>query len=58
MIDASVIGAVVRATLQAAAGSALTAGLVSGDDITAASGAVTVLITLAWSIYQKKRAAK
>jgi outer membrane lipoprotein SlyB len=58
MIDATVIGAIVRAALQAAAGSAVASGVISGDDLTTAAGAITVLFSLAWSIWQKKRAAK
>ena len=58
MLDAAVIGAVVRAILQVAAGSAVAGGVVSDSDITVAAGAVTALVSLAWSIYQKVKARK
>ncbi len=54
----ALIGAVVRAALQVAAGSAIADGVLDGETINIIVGAVTSLATVAWSIWQKKKAAK
>lgn len=54
----AVVGAVVRALLQVAAGSAVMHGVLDGETINVVVGAVTALATVGWSIWQKKKAAK
>lgn len=49
-----IIGAVVRAVLQLSGGAAL----MSEDEITQLAGALFVLGSLAWSVYQKVQARK
>ena len=48
-MTSQIAGAFIRAALQAAGGSAL----VSDDHLNQAIGAATVLVTVAWSVYQK-----
>lgn len=49
-----IIGAILRAILASIGG----AGLASDNDVEQLSGAVAVLVTVAWSIYQKYEAKK
>jgi hypothetical protein len=49
-MNAAVVGGVIRAMLAMSGG----AGLASDSEIEQISGAVAVLLTIAWSIYQKR----
>lgn len=51
-MKAQILGAAVRAALQAMGG----ASLVSDSEVSQAIGAATVLATVAWSVYQKYQA--
>lgn len=53
-MNAAVIGGVIRAVLAMSGG----AGLASDSEIEQLAGAVAVLVTVAWSVYQKKSAGK
>lgn len=54
----SIIGGIVRHGLGVVAGGAITNGFVTGAQLEVVSGAVTALLVVAWSIWQKSRAAK
>lgn len=53
-MNAAVIGGIIRAVLAMSGG----AGLASDGEIEQIAGAVAVLLTIAWSVYQKKVQAK
>ena len=50
-----VVGAVVRAVLQALGGGLVTQGLLDSDDLAKAIGAIICLGTVGWSVWQKSR---
>ena len=54
----SIIGALVRHGLNAIGGGLVANGAITGGELETVSGAVTILIATAWSIWQKKHAAK
>lgn len=47
-----IIGSLIRALLAAGGG----AGVVSGDELNQLAGAVSIIVTIVWSIVQKVRA--
>lgn len=54
----SIIGGLVRHGLGIAAGGAVANGTVTGSQIEVIGGAITSVLVVVWSIWQKKRAAK
>lgn len=52
-----IIGSVVRSLITTLGASLLTQGVITADQLNTLGGAATVLIALAWSIWQKKKAA-
>lgn len=54
----ALIGLLARHGLGLLSGAMLGDGVVSADQLNTAAGAVTALVVVAWSIWQKKRAAK
>jgi hypothetical protein len=52
-----IIGGIVRTLFATAGGSLLAKGFINSGDIESAVGAITVLITLGWSMWQKYRTA-
>ena len=54
----SIIGGLVRHGLGTVAGGLVANGTVTGSQVEVAAGAVTTLLVVFWSIWQKKRAAK
>ncbi len=54
----AIAGAVIRTVLAGYGGSLVQEGYITADDVNAASGAVIIIVTLGWSIWQKKRASK
>lgn len=54
----AIIGSIVRTGLATAAGGAITSGVVTSSQVEVVSGAITALIVVAWSIWQKHRAAQ
>jgi hypothetical protein len=55
---ASIIGGIVRHAITVVSGAFVANGLVTGSQVETASGAITALIIIGWSIWQKKKAAK
>jgi hypothetical protein len=53
-----IIGGIIRALLAAFGGTLIASGLVTEADITAISGGIITFVTVAWSIYSKKKAVK
>lgn len=54
----SIIGGLVRHGLGIAAGGAVANGTLTGSQVEVVGGAITSILVVAWSIWQKKRAAK
>jgi hypothetical protein len=54
----ALIGLLVRHGLGLAAGALISNGSVSSDQLNTTAGAVTAIVVVAWSIFQKRRAAK
>lgn len=54
----ALIGLLVRHGLGLAAGALLSNGTVSADQVNTTAGAVTAIVVVLWSIFQKKKAAK
>ena len=48
------IGGIVRAAVTAGGGSLVTAGMISGEQLTALAGAAAVVVGVIWSVVQKK----
>lgn len=57
-MDSAVIGGIVRQVLTAVAGGLVTNGYLDADQLQQAAGLIVAIGTLAWSIIQKKSAAK
>lgn len=57
-MDSTVIGGIVRQVLTAVAGGLVTNGYIDADQLQQAAGLIVAVGTLAWSIIQKKSAAK
>jgi len=55
---ATVIGLLVRHGLGIAAGALLADGTLTADQVNTIGGAITGLLVIGWSVWQKKRAAK
>jgi hypothetical protein len=53
-----IIGAIVRTVLATLGGGLVADGLLSDTTINAITGGIVAAITLGWSIWQKKKAAK
>jgi membrane protein DedA with SNARE-associated domain len=58
MLEATTIGAIVRAALQIAAGAFGLDGIADGESIQTAASALVALGTVVWSLWQKKQAKK
>lgn len=54
----ALIGLLVRHGLGLAAGALISNGSVSSDQLNTTAGAVTAIVVVAWSIFQKRRASK
>ncbi len=54
----TLIGLLVRHGLGLAAGALLADGTLSADQVNTIGGAITGLVVIAWSVWQKKRAVK
>ena len=54
----ALIGLLVRHGLGLAAGALLSNGTVTADQVNTTAGAVTAIVVVLWSIFQKKKAAK
>ena len=54
----TLIGLLVRHGLGLAAGALLADGTLSADQVNTIGGAITGLVVIGWSVWQKKRAAK
>lgn len=54
----AIIGSMIRTVLAGYGGTLIQEGYITSDDLNAGTGAVIVIVTLAWSIWQKKRASK
>lgn len=54
----AIIGLLVRHGLGLAAGALLSNGTVTADQVNTTAGAVTAIVVVLWSIFQKKKAAK
>lgn len=52
-----IIGGIVRAVLAAYGGKLVESGLITADQLSQGIGAVIVLLTILWSVWQKRRAA-
>jgi len=50
------VGSIVRTGLAAAAGGLITNGVVDAETVNAVAGAIMVIVTAGWSLWQKKRA--
>jgi hypothetical protein len=50
-----IIGGLVRHGLGALAGGAITSGVVTSSQVEVVSGALTALVVVAWSIWQKRK---
>ncbi len=50
-----IIGGIIRAVLAAYGGKLVESGYMSGDDLNQIIGAVLVLVTIGWSVWQKHR---
>lgn len=50
------VGSLVRTGLSAAAGGMMADGLIDANTVNAVSGAVVVILTACWSLWQKKQA--
>lgn len=54
----AIIGLLVRHGLGLVAGGLIADGTITADNVNTAGGAITALIVVGWSIWQKKRAAR
>ncbi|MDH5452228.1 MAG: hypothetical protein OEX14_02640 [Paracoccaceae bacterium] len=54
----TLIGALVRHLLGIAAGGMMTNGLVTASEVETVAGAISAIVVVAWSFWQKKQAAK
>lgn len=54
----AIIGLLVRHGLGLAAGALLSNGTVTADQVNTTAGAVTAIVVVLWSIFQKQKAAK
>jgi hypothetical protein len=52
-----IVGGIVRTVLAAYGGKLVESGLITSDQLSQGIGAVVVLLTLLWSVWQKRRAA-
>lgn len=52
------IGGLIRTGLAAAAGGLVTDGVVTAEQVNIVSGAILIVVTAAWSLWQKKQAKK
>lgn len=55
-MDLAVIGSIVRSLLTSFGGALVAKGFIDSAQLDSAVGAVVVLFTLAWSIWQKRKA--
>lgn len=51
-----IIGSIIRSLLTSFGGVLVTSGYINSDQLNSLSGAAVILVTLAWSIWQKTRA--
>jgi uncharacterized membrane protein YdjX (TVP38/TMEM64 family) len=52
-----IVGGIVRTVLAAYGGKLVESGLITADQLSQGIGAIIVVLTLLWSIWQKRRAA-